>query len=77
MLREVALRGTIAGAARALGLTSSAVSQQIAVLEREAGVPLFDRSSRGVVLTGAGAMLSERALAERRKCWAICHRPRY
>ncbi|MCL2780160.1 MAG: LysR family transcriptional regulator [Actinomycetia bacterium] len=61
LLREVALRGTIAGAARACGLTASAVSQQLAVLAREAGTPLFDRTPRGVVLTGAGQLLAERA----------------
>lgn len=61
LLREVGLRGTIAGAARSLGLTPSAVSQQLAVLEREAGTPLIDRSPRGVVLTGAGHALAERA----------------
>jgi len=44
LLREVALRGTIASAARSLGLTPSAVSQQLAVLEREAGCALLDRS---------------------------------
>jgi molybdate transport repressor ModE-like protein len=59
LLREVGRRGTIAAAARALGLTASAVSQQLAVLEREAGAPLLDRSPRGVVLTGAGRALSE------------------
>jgi DNA-binding transcriptional LysR family regulator len=61
MLREVALRGTIAAAARSLGLTPSAVSQQVAVLEREAGVALLDRSPRGVALTGAGHALAARA----------------
>lgn len=61
LLREVGLRGTIAGAARSLGLTSSAVSQQLAVLEREAGTALVDRSPRGVVLTGAGHALARRA----------------
>jgi molybdate transport repressor ModE-like protein len=61
LLREVALRGSIAGAARSLGLTSSAVSQQLAVLEREAGTPLVDRSPRGVQLTGAGHALAGRA----------------
>ena len=61
LLREVGLRGTIAGAARSLGLTSSAVSQQLAVLEREAGTTLVDRSPRGVVLTGAGHALAGRA----------------
>lgn len=61
LLRQVGLRGTIAGAARALGLTASAVSQQLAILEREAGTALVDRSSRGVSLTGAGRALAARA----------------
>lgn len=54
MLREVASRGTIAAAAEALFMTPSAVSQQMAVLEREAGVALLERSGRGVRLTDAG-----------------------
>jgi molybdate transport repressor ModE-like protein len=61
LLREVSLRGTIAAAARELGLTPSAVSQQLAALEREAGVSLVDRSPRGVSLTGAGHALVARA----------------
>lgn len=61
LLREVGRRGTIAGAARELGLTPSAVSQQLAVLEREAGTSLVDRSPRGVSLTGAGHALAARA----------------
>jgi len=61
LLREVAVRGTIAGAARSLGLTASAVSQQLSALERETGAALLDRSPRGVVLTGAGQVLAERA----------------
>jgi molybdate transport repressor ModE-like protein len=61
LLREVALRGTIAAAARSLGLTASAVSQQLAVLEREAGTALLERTSRGVLLTGAGRALCDRA----------------
>jgi molybdate transport repressor ModE-like protein len=60
-LREVSLRGSIAAAARALGLTASAVSQQLSALEREAGTPLVHRTSRGVELTGAGLLLCERA----------------
>ena len=61
LLREIGLRGSIAGAARTLGLTPSAVSQQLAVLERETGAALVDRTPRGVVLTGAGEMLAQRA----------------
>jgi molybdate transport repressor ModE-like protein len=61
LLREVALRGTIAAAARELGLSPSAVSQQLAVLEREAGTALVDRSPRGASLTGAGHALAARA----------------
>ncbi len=67
MLREVASRGTLAAAAEALFMTPSAVSQQMAVLEREAGVPLLERSGRGVRLTEAGRHLvedTERVLAE-------------
>ena len=61
LLREIGTRGSIAAAARVLGLTPSAVSQQLAVLERECGVSLVDRSPRGVVLTGAGRVLAARA----------------
>ena len=61
LLREIGTRGSIAAAARTLGLTASAVSQQLAVLERECGVSLVDRSPRGVVLTGPGRLLAARA----------------
>lgn len=61
LLREVALRGSIAAAARSFGLTPSAVSQQLAVLEREVGTSVVDRSTRGVALTGAGHALAARA----------------
>ncbi len=57
LLREVARHGTIAATARAAGVTSSAVSQQLGVLERETGVRLLDRGPRGVALTGAGQTL--------------------
>lgn len=57
MLREVANRGTIAAAAQALYMTASAVSQQMAVLEREAGAQLLERHGRGVRLTEIGAGL--------------------
>src|SRR5579875_2790003 len=65
MLKEFAERGTIAAAAAALGYTPSAVSQQLAVLEREAGVPLLDRSARAAELTDARrlAASAERILA--------------
>ena len=57
LLRELANRGTIGAAAAALHLTGPAVSQQLAVLEREAGVPLLERQGRGLGLTSAGQML--------------------
>jgi DNA-binding transcriptional LysR family regulator len=57
LLRELAHRGTIAAVADALAYTPSAVSQQLAALEREAGVPLLARTGRRVELTAAGRML--------------------
>jgi DNA-binding transcriptional LysR family regulator len=57
----VSTTGTVAGAARSLGYTPSAVSQQLAVLEREAGVALVERSNRGVVLTSAGEVVARRS----------------
>jgi DNA-binding transcriptional LysR family regulator len=58
-LRAVANRGTVAGAADALGFTPSAVSQQVKRLERQTGVPLLERVGRGVMLTGHGRYLVE------------------
>jgi DNA-binding transcriptional LysR family regulator len=57
LLRELAHRGTIAAVAEALAYTPSAVSQQLAALEREAGVPLLERTGRRVSLTSAGRLL--------------------
>ncbi len=54
VLREVAIKGSFSAAAEALSFTQSAVSQQIAALEREAGTTLVQRSARGVRLTQAG-----------------------
>ncbi|MFC9693815.1 LysR family transcriptional regulator [Kribbella sp. NPDC056951] len=61
LLREVHDRGTVHGAARALGYTPSAVSQQLSVLEREAGTPLLERVGRNVRLTAAGHVLVRHA----------------
>jgi DNA-binding transcriptional LysR family regulator len=58
LLRELAHRATIAAVAQALCYTPSAVSQQLAALEREAGVPLLQRTGRRVTLTPAGAVLA-------------------
>ena len=60
-LREVADRGTIAAAADALHLTPSAVSQQLAALERECGVALVEPAGRSVRLTPAAHLLLEHA----------------
>ena len=57
VLREVAEQGTLAAAADALHLTPSAVSQQLAALEREVGQPVVERNGRGVRLTGAAEVL--------------------
>src|SRR5919109_1261414 len=72
LLRELSERGTIAAVADALQFTPSAVSQQLAMLEREAGVRLLERAGRGVRLTDpalvlvghAEALLERAALAE-------------
>src|SRR5262245_27263094 len=72
LLRELHERGTVAAVADALQFTPSAVSQQLAILEREAGVPLLERAGRGVRLTDpalvlvghADALLDRVALAE-------------
>lgn len=61
LLRELAERGSITNVAKATNRTPSAVSQQLKVLEREAGVPLTERAGRGVVLTGAGRALAKTA----------------
>src|SRR5438067_194239 len=57
ILKEVAYRGSFSAAADALSYTQSAVSQQIAALEAETGLPLLERHPRGVSLTAAGQTL--------------------
>jgi DNA-binding transcriptional LysR family regulator len=61
VLVEVAERGSFSAAAEALSYTQSAVSQQVATLEAEAGVTLLERHARGVRLTPAGVVLREHA----------------
>jgi DNA-binding transcriptional LysR family regulator len=61
LLRELADRGSVTAVARATHRTPSAVSQQLKVLEREAGLPLTERSGRGLVLTDAGRALAASA----------------
>jgi DNA-binding transcriptional LysR family regulator len=57
LLREVQRRGSVRAAAEAMSVTSSAVSQQLAILEKEAGVELLEKSGRQVRLTEAGLRL--------------------
>lgn len=53
----VADLGSVSAAAGVLGYTQSAVSQQLAALEREAGAALIDRARRPLGTTAAGAAL--------------------
>ena len=66
VLREVVNRGSFSGAADALYLSQSAVSQQIATLEREVGMTLLERTRGGTKPTDAGRVLVRHADA------AIC-----
>jgi len=66
VLTEVARRGSFSAAADSLYLSQSAVSQQVATLEREVGMPLLERTSSGPKLNDAGRVLvghAEAALA--------------
>jgi DNA-binding transcriptional LysR family regulator len=62
VLSEVAARGSFSAAAHALTLTQSAVSQHVAALEREVGLPLVERGTRPVELTEAGHALTRHAI---------------
>jgi DNA-binding transcriptional LysR family regulator len=62
-LREVSRRGSFSAAADELYLSQSAVSQQIATLEREVGMRLLDRTREGPKLTDAGSVLVAHAEA--------------
>lgn len=61
LLHELALRGTIADVAAALSYSPSTVSQQLARLEQEAGVPLLEADGRRVRLTAQGRLLAAHA----------------
>lgn len=61
ILRELQERGTLAAVAAALGYSPSAISQQVAVLEKEVGVRLLEKVGRGVRLTEAGLLLATHA----------------
>ncbi len=63
VLREVAIRGSFSAAAATLAYTQSAVSQQVAALERETGTRLVERGVRPVRLTDAGRALLAHAEA--------------
>ncbi|MFE1754371.1 LysR family transcriptional regulator [Streptomyces anandii] len=60
-LDALARHGSVSGAAEGLHVTTSAVSQQMAKLEREAGQRLLTKNGRGVRLTDAGRLLAEHA----------------
>ncbi|WP_305785711.1 LysR family transcriptional regulator [Symbioplanes lichenis] len=60
-LREFEERGTLAAVATALGYSPSTVSQQLALLEKDAGTPLTERAGRGLRLNDAGRVLARHA----------------
>lgn len=61
LLRELRDRGTLTAVAEALAYSPSAISQQLAVLAKEAGQSLVEPAGRGVRLTVAGEVLAEHA----------------
>jgi len=61
LLYELSVLGTISSVAHAMHLTRPAVSQQLALLEKEVGEPLLERSVRGTRLTATGQALANRA----------------
>ncbi|WP_338760302.1 LysR family transcriptional regulator [Nocardia vulneris] len=61
LLHQFDRLGSIAATAAATGYSASAVSQQLAVLEREVGVALLERSARSAALTEAGRRLAQHA----------------
>ena len=61
LLREIAVRGTLAAVAEATHRTPSAVSQQLRTAERELGVALVEPVARGLRLTAEGLLLADSA----------------
>lgn len=61
LLHELSVRGTLAAVAEALAYSPSTISQQLALLEKEAGVPLLEPDGRRVRLTAQGAALAAHA----------------
>ena len=61
VLRELQERGTLGAVAAALRYSPSAVSQQLAALEKDVGVALLEKAGRGVRLTDAGRLLAQHA----------------
>ena len=59
LLRELRYRGTVTAVAEALHYTTSAVSQQLSLLEKETGAALFERRGRRIVLTESGELLAD------------------
>ena len=57
LLRELSIRGTVVATAEAMHLSGPAVSQQLAVLEREVGVALLEKHGRTLAFTPAGRLL--------------------
>lgn len=57
--REIVRRGSIRKAGDALSLAPSSVSRQLAILERQVGTRLLDRTPTGVILTHAGRLVAE------------------
>jgi DNA-binding transcriptional LysR family regulator len=61
LLHELQRLGTVSAVAEALSYSPSTVSQQLRVLEREAGTPLFEPAGRRVRLTDAALVLADHA----------------
>lgn len=61
VLHELSVRGTLAAVADALSFSPSTISQQLAELQRTAGVPLLERDGRRVRLTAHGRALAAHA----------------